>query len=160
MMTPTGVKDFASFDDLAPEILLMIITKLKDMVSLGFYKGITSTFRLFNLHAVEIMETVLASGETCGHTRLMICITALIRSETLPIPNLKSFREKVTIEAMKNRVRTLKEGLGPVHLEKSTRLATNGYPSSKEYRTNRHLFDTSQPLQMVFKASDGDGSSR
>ncbi|KAH7333215.1 hypothetical protein BKA65DRAFT_538911 [Rhexocercosporidium sp. MPI-PUGE-AT-0058] len=115
-----------SFETLAPELTMLIMTQLPDLVCLdSLIRASPSALRLFNLHAVEITEAALdyggmQYGQTMGHTRVMIRISALIRSSTLSIPNLEEFRQHVTLAIMRDRVRSQRADLAPKHFEPST----------------------------------------
>jgi hypothetical protein len=99
------------FETLSPEIHLMIVTKFPDLVSLySLVRASPAVYRLFNYYAVEITEAVLAAGFTHGHIRVIICITTLIRSSTLPTLDLDSFTERVTHPAMKCGIQMVKDG--------------------------------------------------
>jgi hypothetical protein len=113
----------AQFENLAPELLLMIINHIQDLVSLdSLLRSSPAIYRLFESNAVSITEAVLSFGHIHGHTRVMIRIIALIRSSTLPKPlqNLQEFRRCVTYNALNNRVRPMKDGLSPSYLSEDT----------------------------------------
>jgi hypothetical protein len=88
------------FEPLALEILLMIVTRLLDLVSLdSLARASPGIHRLFNDYAVGITEAVLSAGFIHGHIRVIICIIAFIRPSTLPngipMPDLDSFTERL-----------------------------------------------------------------
>ena len=104
-------------ETLQPEILLMIVKSLPDLESLhSMLRASPASFRLFNDDfAVEITEAVLAAGFLHGHIRVIICIIAMIRSGTLPISDLDSFKKRVTEPCMK-RVYELGKDTGMVQV--------------------------------------------
>jgi len=111
-------------EDLAPELLLNIICRLPDLVSLdSLIRASPVISRLFNDYAVEITEAILSSGYICGHIRVIVRIIALVRSGTLPIRDIREFTSRVAQEALRFRVRGSREGLSPEHLAKDTKPA-------------------------------------
>ncbi len=149
-----------SLENLAPELLLGIVTQLPDLSSLDcLLRASPAVFRLFNEYAVTIIEAILSSGFTHGHIRVIIRIVALIRSATLPIESLADFQSNVTHESMYYRVRPSPKGFAPELLASSTRpailrsiLATNRQISCRavDYLTS-HLkrFKTLKPMHLV-----------
>ena len=124
--TPEKWNAESGLECLAPEILLNIVTRLPDLVSLDSLLGASpASFRLFDNNAVEITEAILSTGFICGHIRVIIRIIALIRSSTLPIHNLSEFQNKIIREALRysSRVRRSREGFAPEYLAKDTKSA-------------------------------------
>jgi len=90
-----------NIESLAPELLLNIVTRLPDLLSLDLLiRASPSAFRLFDQCAVEITEAILSNGVTHPHIQVIIRINALIRSSTLPIKNLNEFLFNVTHHTM------------------------------------------------------------
>lgn len=76
----SGVADY-KLERLAPELLLGILTRLQNMISLDCLLGASpAVFRLFDKYAVDITEAVLSSSFTYRHIQVIIHIVALIRS--------------------------------------------------------------------------------
>lgn len=94
-MPPSG------FESLAAELLLDIITRLPDLVTLNsFVRASPAAFRLFEDFGVEITEAILGSGFTCHHIQVIIRVVSLIRSCVLPVTSLADFKHYITDEAM------------------------------------------------------------
>ena len=111
-------------ESLAPELLLGIVRRLPDLISLDcLLRASPAVLRLFDQYAVEITEAVLSSGFTHRHIQVIIRIVALIRSSALPIKNLANFKSYITHEAMYRRVRKSSTGLAPERLSETTRPA-------------------------------------
>ena len=140
-------KPLTGFESLAPEILLLILQDLPDLVSLdSVLRASPSSFRLFDSYGTEIMDTVISSREIHGHIRAMIRVTALIRTSKLPMDNLADFQEKTTISAMQERVRSLKTNVSPLRLEPNTSPPIlRGILAS-----NRHLTQLSLKLLKIY----------
>lgn len=99
---PSASKGPTGIESLAPEILLMVVTRLEDLVSLDcLIRASPDTFRLFDSrNAVKIFDSVLSAGAIHSTTQTIIRIIAFIRSSALPMSNLECFRRQVTVEAM------------------------------------------------------------
>ena len=69
----TGVAN-CKLEILAPELLLGIVTRLPDLISLCLLRASPAVFRLFDKYAVEIIEAVLSSGFTHHHIQVIIRI--------------------------------------------------------------------------------------
>lgn len=139
--TRKGGQPSTGFESLAPEILISIIKQLSDLISLdSVLRASPSSFRLFEDYGTEIMDTVISSGEHHGHIRAMIRISALIRTSKLPMNNLREFREKTTIAAMHERIRSLRIHLSPLKLATDTSPAIlRGILASNRHITNLGL---------------------
>lgn len=110
-----------SLDDLAVEVLLLIMKHLPDLITLDvLLRASPLTSSTFNLHAVEITDSVFASGHLHGHIRVCIRVAALIRSSDLPINNLKDFLWKTTYSAMDSRICSLRKNLSPTEFRRDT----------------------------------------
>ncbi|KUJ14448.1 uncharacterized protein LY89DRAFT_736482 [Mollisia scopiformis] len=109
-------------ESLAPELLLVITTKLPDLGALdSLLRASPNTFRLFNTeNVVKITESILSSGSIHQHVRVIIYVIALIRSSALPISNLDDFTEQVMLEAMKTWPPALGSGFNPIRRSPTT----------------------------------------
>ena len=113
----------ASLQRLPAEVVAEIFNYIVDLQTLdSFIRATSKAYREFESRAVEITETVLSSGYVCGHIRLLFRIIVLLRSETLPISNLKEFRERVIVDSMQYsyRVRSSRNGFAPERLAENT----------------------------------------
>lgn len=99
---PSESKGPMGLESLAPEILLVVVTELDDLVPLDcLMRAFPNNFRPFNSrHAVKIFDSVLSAGVIHSHTQTIIRVIAFIRSSALPMSNLQCFRRQVTVEAM------------------------------------------------------------
>ena len=148
----TGVAD-CKLESLAPEILLGIVTRLPDLISLGcLLSASPAVFRLFDKYAVEITEAVLSSGFTHRHIQVIIRIVALIRSSALPIKNLANFQSYVTHEAIYRRLRKSSTGLAPERLSETTRPAILRSVLATNRRITCHAFDCLEHYLIRFRA--------
>ncbi|KAI9743764.1 MAG: hypothetical protein M1818_002497 [Claussenomyces sp. TS43310] len=89
------------FERLPPEMLLHIVTELRDLGSLDrLLRASPAVFRLFDTYGRAIIETILSSSAIRKDTCAIIRIVALIRSAALPpqVYDLESFQRLVTNE--------------------------------------------------------------
>lgn len=116
-------KAAVSLQDLPTELVALILTHVADIATLdSLIRAWPAAYRVFESSAVGITEAVLSSGYVCGHIRVIFRIIALLRSGTLPIPNLADFRRRVIVDAMRypSRVRSSRDGFAPAFLAKET----------------------------------------
>lgn len=121
-------------DQLPSELLLKILPQLPDLASLdSVIRASPTCYRVFDSYAVEITEAVLncggvrkgkytTTGYTCGHTRVLVCVIARVRSSTLPIHSLRELEVRVVKEALhyRSRIRPSLAGFAPEHLREDT----------------------------------------
>lgn len=124
--THTGDMASKNFESLAPEILLMIVNQLPDLVTLdSLIKASPYAFRVFDDdHAVKIVESVLDAGFTHYHIRGIIGVISRIRSSELQIADLDAFRYLLAVDVLGNPDPTDLPRVCPINLPRSTTSAT------------------------------------
>ncbi|KAF4635163.1 hypothetical protein G7Y89_g2926 [Cudoniella acicularis] len=91
----------SGMEELAAEILLVVISQLSDLPSLrNLINASPAAFRLFKTYGVEITESILTSGNTTKQIPEIIRLIALIRSSSLPIHGLQEFKTRVVAQCM------------------------------------------------------------
>ncbi|KAH6710826.1 hypothetical protein BKA61DRAFT_694598 [Leptodontidium sp. MPI-SDFR-AT-0119] len=100
-MEPAVSKEHIGFESLATEIILNVLNQLPDLPTLhSLINASPVSFRLFEDHGAEIIESVMKSGTTTKRIPEMIRLVALMPSSSLSISSLDELQERVVRQSM------------------------------------------------------------
>ncbi|KAG4428501.1 hypothetical protein IFR05_016012 [Cadophora sp. M221] len=100
-MKPAASKPHVGFKSLPTETILILFSQLTDLPTLhSLISASPVAYRLFRQHGIEIVESMMKSGNTTNRIPEIIRLVAFIRSQSLPIHSLEEFQERVVRQSM------------------------------------------------------------